>query len=87
MRPVCLSFFLFSFFYSVQGSQKVEIDSLHQQAYQLLETNADSALILGSLAETKAANAGLDWEQANSLFIQAYVYSENEEPGKALSFI
>lgn len=25
----------------------------------------------------------MDWEQANSLFIQAYVYSENEEPGKA----
>jgi len=67
----------------LMGSVKSQIDTLHNQAYALLDSDPDKALVLAKQAEDLAHNRGLDFEEANSLFIQAYLYRENNELGKA----
>lgn len=82
MRILPLLFLMLSV-YPLYASDKAGIDSLHQQAYRLLDSNPDSAFVLATIAEAKAFSRGLKFEEGNSLFIQAYIYSQKEELGKA----
>lgn len=82
MRLLCL-LLLFPALYGICDSRKADLDLLHQQAYKLLEDNPDSAFALGVIAERKAVAYGLELEEAKSLFIQAYIYRQKEELGKA----
>lgn len=78
-----LSFLLLLSLHILQASDQVEIDTLHQRAYRLLDTDPDSAFVLAVGAEAKAVDRELDLEEAKSLFIQAYLYRQKDELGKA----
>ena len=66
-----------------QSSEKQEVEALHSEVYDLLDSNLDKALRLSKDAEIMAKEAGLDFEEANSLFIQAYIYRQLDELGKS----
>ena len=66
------------------GAGEADINILHNQAYVLLDSNPDKALSLAKQAETSAHAKGYDFLEANSLFIQAYLYRHKfHELGKA----
>ena len=50
-----------------------EIKALHEHSYTLLDTDKDSAFQIGVKTELMSREAGLIWEEANSIFIQAWV--------------
>ena len=66
-----------------RASAKQEVELLHKQAYELLDTDLGKALLLSKEAEIVAKDAGLEFEEANSLFIQAYIYRQFDELGKS----
>lgn len=69
---------------SLLWASKADIDTLHNQAYELLDSDPDKALELSKQAETLAHDGGHDFLEANSLFIQAYLYRHKfDELGKA----
>lgn len=59
------------------------IEALHQSAYELLDTNADSAFTLATIALEEAKTNREPYLEAQSLFIQAYVYRMNNNMGES----
>ncbi|WP_421764018.1 tetratricopeptide repeat protein [Ekhidna sp.] len=78
-----LLFNLFSLFY---GYDESAVDQLHQQSYDLLESNLDSALLITDRALNQANNIDYGWGIANSYYIKAYIYDEKNELDKAFLF-
>lgn len=73
-------------FYSVAlyGTEKEKITSLHEEAYPLLDTDFEKAFEIGLKTEILAHDAGFDYEEANSIFIQAWILQNKKfELGKS----
>lgn len=60
-----------------------EIKALHEHSYTLLDTNKDSAFQIGVKTELMSRKAGLIWEEANSIFIQAWTLDMGGHSGEA----
>ena len=82
MRYSIFLFLLLATFY-LNASLKDDIEVLHESAYTLLDTNKDSALLISLKAEQMAKKAELIWEEANSIFIQAWIQSYTNRPGNS----
>ncbi len=82
MKLVAGLIFLLTCF-SLKADIKSDIKALHDSAYTLLDTNLDFALEIGLQAQELADQYGLIWEEANSIFIQAWVRKKQNESGKA----
>ena len=80
MRYSIFVFSLLATLYS-NASLKDDIKVLHESAYTLLDTNKDSALLISINAEQMAKKAKLVWEEANSIFIQAWIQSYTNRSG------
>ncbi|MFY0601242.1 MAG: tetratricopeptide repeat protein [Cyclobacteriaceae bacterium] len=65
------------------GSVKTDIEDKHKKAYGFLATDLDAALEIGLETEQEAHEAGLAYEESNSVFIQAWVYQQRKELGKS----
>jgi len=74
---------LFFFTFSGTASEQSRIEELHNQAYQLLDTDLDAAMILADSSLLLAQKAGLAWEEANSYYIKGYIHDERNELPKA----
>ncbi|MCP4457523.1 MAG: tetratricopeptide repeat protein [Cytophagales bacterium] len=83
MKFLVSSLFLLICLLSAFGSSKDQIQSLHNQAYALLDSLPDQAMELAQKAETLANAKNLYFEEANSLYIQAHLHREKNEFGKA----
>ncbi|MEQ9302342.1 MAG: hypothetical protein RJQ14_00390, partial [Marinoscillum sp.] len=59
------------------------IEALHQSAYELLDTNTDSAFTLATIALEEAKTNREPYLEAQSLFIQAYIYRMNNNMGES----
>lgn len=82
MRNLLLLLLFFSV--SLYGSDKEHITSMHEEAYTLLDNEYDQAFEIGVKTENLAHNAGLIYEEANSIFIQAWVLQNKKyELGKS----
>ncbi len=77
----CLTVFSLSLFATIQD----EITVLHERAYTLLDTDRDSAFMIGLKTESLSREDGLLWEEANSIFIQAWVQENTRKSGEAFS--
>lgn len=78
---ICLAFILISS--QLYGDTQSEIKALHDSSYTLLDSHPDIAMQIGIKTEAMATKAGLRWEEANSIFIQAWIHDEKRETGKA----
>ncbi|MEO9476067.1 MAG: hypothetical protein ABJG41_11045 [Cyclobacteriaceae bacterium] len=66
------------------SSTKEDIKATHDRIYTLLSSNPDLALKLSQESEIKAHNADLIVEEANSIYIQAWILKKKKfEPGKS----
>ena len=71
-------------FFNLQAADvKSDIKTLHDSAYALLDSNFELAFKIGQQTEEMAADFGLKWEEANSIFIQAWIHETKNESGKA----
>ena len=70
-------------FYRLQADTQPEIKMLHDSAYTLLISDSNAAMLLGKKTEKMSKKEGLIWEEANSLFIQAWLHEDKHESGKA----
>ena len=76
-----IGFSLISF--GLYASIQQDIQNKHNYAYSLLDSKKDSAFIIGLESEIMAKEAGLIWEEANSIFIQAWVMEHTDRTGLA----
>ena len=60
-----------------------QIKALHELSYTLLDTDKDSAFQIGVKTELMSRKEGLIWEEANSIFIQAWVLENSGSSGEA----
>lgn len=66
------------------SSIKEDITATHKHIYTLLSSDPDLALKLSQESEIKAHNAGLVVEEANSIYIQAWLFKKQKlESGKS----
>ena len=70
-------------FFHLQADTQSEIKILHDSAYTLLNSNPKAAMLIGIKTEEMAEKKDLIWEEANSIFIQAWLHEEKHESGKA----
>ena len=70
---------------SLLATTQDEITRLHEQAYTLLDTDRDSAFVIGLKTEALSREAGLIWEEANSIFIQAWIQENTGESGESFT--
>ena len=75
--------FLYLVSYILKASDSSTIESFHKQAYQLLNTDLDAAMVLADSSLRLAQEAGLNWEEANSYYIKGYIYGKNNQLSKA----
>ena len=78
-----ITLILFTISITAFAGVQSDIKALHDSAYSLLDINPQAAMLLGKEAEEMAAIDGLVWEEANSIFIQAWLHEEKQEAGKA----
>jgi tetratricopeptide (TPR) repeat protein len=66
------------------SSSKEEIRAMHSTIYSLLDSDPDKAFQLSERTEKVAHDQGLILEEANSIYIQAWIFSnKRSEAGKA----
>ena len=80
---VYFSLLLISLSFGVSATIQEEINAIHQCAYSLLDNDKPVAIELGERAEKLAHDSGLVFEEANSLFIQAWVLNLYGKPGES----
>ncbi len=82
MKAFILSFLILTSS-AIQADVREEIRALHEHAYTLLDTAKQEALQIGIKTEQLAKDANLPWEEANSIYIQAWVLDNSGHPGEA----
>lgn len=83
MRFTAITLLILTVHFS-NATSKSGIESLHKQAYALLDTNLGAAMVLTDSSLQLAKEADLAWEEANSYYLKGYIYEQQQALPKAL---
>lgn len=83
MRQLLITLSL-SLSFVAKASDNSQITHLHDQAYSLLSSDLDSAMLIADSSLSLAIDANLHWEIANSYYIKAYILDEQNKLSQAL---